>query len=55
MGMKYIVKSVSIFDSSVMMWEFDNEDEAKAKVRELKDTGSNYFMVKIYQTIVEQV
>ena len=55
MSMKYIVKSVSIFDSSVIMWEFDNKDEAKAKVRELKDTGSNYFMVKIYQTIAEQV
>jgi hypothetical protein len=55
MGMKYIVKSVSIFDNSVMMWEFDNEQEAKTKVRELKDTGSNYFLVKIYQSITEQV
>jgi len=55
MSMKYIVKSVSIFDSSVMMREFDNEDEAKAKVRELKDTGSNYFMVKLYQTVIEPV
>jgi len=53
MGMKYIVKSVSIFDNSVLMWEFDNEAEAKSKVRELKDTGANYFMVKLYQTVAE--
>ena len=55
MSMKYIVKCVNMFDNSINMYEFDNEEEAKAKVRELKDTGSNYFLVKLYQTVAEPV
>tara|TARA_Y100000592_G_scaffold90645_1_gene149601 strand:+ start:4802 stop:4996 length:195 start_codon:yes stop_codon:yes gene_type:complete len=48
-GMKYLVKSVSIFDSSVFSWKFTTKEEAKQKVRELKDTGSNYFIVSLYE------
>lgn len=49
--MKYIVKSVSIFDSSVYEWEFEDLFEAQAKVRELKDVGSNHFMKKLYSKV----
>jgi hypothetical protein len=49
--MKYIVKSVSIFDSSVHEWEFEDLFEAQAKVRELKDVGSNHFMIKLYSKV----
>lgn len=45
--MRYLVRSVSIFDNSVIEWEFKTRQEALAKVREIKDTGSNYFMVSI--------
>ena len=48
-SMKYLVKSLSIFDASVMTWEFNSHDEALQKVRELKDTGANYFIVSIEQ------
>jgi len=43
--MKYLVKSLSIFDASVLTWEFDTRHEAGLKVRELKDMGANYFIV----------
>ena len=46
--MKYLVKSVSIFDSSVYTWRFATKEEAGKKVRELKDTG-NYFIVSLYE------
>jgi hypothetical protein len=45
--MKYLVTSLSIFDASVMRWEFETYSEASAKKREIKDTGSNFFIVKI--------
>lgn len=45
--MKYLVESLSIFDASVMTWEFDSYNEASAKRREIKDTGSNFFIVTI--------
>ena len=45
--MKYLVTSLSIFDASVMTWEFDTYEEASAKRTEIKDTGSNFFIVKI--------
>ena len=48
-NMKYLVRSLSIFDASVMTWEFNSHDEALQKVRELKDTGANYFIVSIEQ------
>jgi hypothetical protein len=47
--MKYLVKSVSIFDSSVYSWRFATKEEAGQKVRELKDTGSDYFIVSLYE------
>lgn len=47
--MKYIVKSVSIYTGSVYSWEFDTKEEAGQKVRELKDTGNDYFMVSLYK------
>lgn len=46
--MIYQVISVSVYGGR-MTWEFDNEHDAKCKVRELKDYGS-MFIVKI-QTI----
>ena len=55
MSMKYIVKCVNMFTNVMSMYEFDNEDEAKAKIRELKDTGSNYYLIKLYQTVIEPV
>lgn len=48
-NMKYLVRSLSIFDASVYSWEFNSHDEALQKVRELKDTGANYFIVSIQQ------
>jgi hypothetical protein len=43
--MIYQVISVSVYGGR-MTWEFDNEHDAKCKVRELKDYGS-MFIVKI--------
>ncbi len=45
--MIYQVISVSMFGGR-MTWEFDNEHDAKCKVRELKDYGS-MFIVKFQQ------
>ena len=45
--MIYQVISVSLFGGN-MTWEFDNEHDAKCKVRELRDYGS-MFIVKIQQ------
>tara|TARA_R100000458_G_C8241807_1_gene220657 strand:- start:288 stop:452 length:165 start_codon:yes stop_codon:yes gene_type:complete len=46
---KYIVESTSIFDGSVLRFGFDDLQEARSKVRELKDAGSNYFIVKLIE------
>jgi hypothetical protein len=49
--MKYIVKCVSIVDSSTLQWEFNDLGRAKAKVRELKDLGANTQLISLYETI----
>jgi len=45
--MIYQVQSVSMYGGR-MTWEFDNEYDAKCKVRELKDFGS-MFIVKLVE------
>ncbi len=45
--MIYQVISVSVYGGR-MTWEFDNEHDAKCKVRELKDYGG-MFIVKFQQ------
>lgn len=45
--MNYLVESTSIFDGSKFRFEFDNLEDARSKVRELKDIGSNYFIVRL--------
>ena len=49
MVMKYIVKSVLIIDSNMSQWIFDNEQEAKEKIRELKDDASNSKLVSFFE------
>lgn len=49
--MKYIVKCVSIIDSSTMQWEFETLEDAKRQVRHLKDLGANSQMIRLYETI----
>ena len=48
MVIKYIVKSVSIIDSKMTQWIFDDEQKAKTKIRELKDEASNSKLVSFY-------
>ena len=44
----YKVESISIYGGT-MEWFFDSEDDAKRKVRELKDSGgSNHFIITIF-------
>lgn len=44
----YKVESISIYGGT-MEWYFDSEDDAKCKVRELKDSGgSNHFIITIF-------
>ena len=50
--MIYQVISVSMFGGN-MTWEFDNEHDAKCKVRELRDYGS-MFIVKLQKIETSQ-
>tara|TARA_B100000214_G_C23664000_1_gene488788 strand:- start:391 stop:573 length:183 start_codon:yes stop_codon:yes gene_type:complete len=50
-NMIYQVRSVSVYGGT-MTWEYDNEHEAKCKVRELKDFGS-MFIVKLVELELE--
>jgi len=44
----YRVESTSIYGGN-MEWFFDSEDDAKCKVRELKDSGgTNHFIVTLF-------
>ena len=49
MVIKYIVKRVSIIDSKMTQWIFDDEQKAKTKIRELKDEASNSKLVSFYE------
>ena len=49
MVIKYIVKSVSIIDSDMTQWIFDDEQKAKTKIRELKDEASSSKLVSFYE------
>ena len=49
MVIKYIVKSVSIIDSDMTQWIFDDEQKAKTKIRELKDDASNSKLVSFFE------
>ena len=49
MVIKYIVKSVSIIDSDMTQWIFDDEQKAKSKIRELKDEARNSKLVSFYE------
>jgi hypothetical protein len=49
--MIYQVRSVSVYGGT-MTWEYDNEHDAKCKVRELKDFGS-MFIVKLVELELE--
>jgi len=53
----YKVDSISIYGGQ-MEWYFDSLDDAKAKVRELKDNGNiNHFIITIFdmnkQTLIK--
>ena len=45
--MKYLVISTSVFGGT-MTWEYEDEYQAKCKIRELKDYGS-MFIVKVVE------
>ena len=52
--MNYLVTSISIFDGTKYLWEFETEFDAQTKVRELKDTGSNDFIVSLIELIASK-
>jgi|TARA_B100001094_G_C18160295_1_gene788897 hypothetical protein len=50
--MIYQVQSTSVYGGTVT-WQYDNEHDAKCKVRELKDLGG-MFIVRLIEIPIEQ-